>query len=188
MNRKGDWIQTYTGRSYWPADPRPEDVSIADIAHSLSNLCRYGGHCSRFYSVAEHSVLVSQLVPPEHALHGLLHDATEAYCADVPRPLKRMLANYAELELVNWHAIASAFRLDAALPQSVKDADNAILATEMDALMEHPLAADWSSVPGGMPRAANVTIQGWPPAVAERLFLDRFFELNERPAARKEKP
>ena len=66
--RKGDWMQTYTGRQFWPIDPRANEVHIEDIAHALSMMCRYNGHCRTFYSVAEHSVLVSQHVPPEHAL------------------------------------------------------------------------------------------------------------------------
>jgi hypothetical protein len=65
---RGDWIQTATGRPFWPIDPRPEDIDIEDIAHALSMLCRFGGHCLRFYSVAEHSVLLSQYVAPEHKL------------------------------------------------------------------------------------------------------------------------
>lgn len=64
--RAGDWMQTFTGRQFWPMDPRPEDLDILDIAHALSLLCRFGGHCQRFYSVAEHSVHVSTLAtaPP----------------------------------------------------------------------------------------------------------------------------
>lgn len=54
--RKGDWIQTVTGRPFWPLDPRVEELDIRDIAHSLAMQCRFGGHCHRFYSVAEHSV------------------------------------------------------------------------------------------------------------------------------------
>src|SRR5258708_302056 len=87
-DRRGNWMQTYTGRAYWPADPRAEDVCIEDIAHALSLLCRYTGHCKRFYSVAEHSILISQVVPPEYAFFGLMHDAQEAYINDLARPIK----------------------------------------------------------------------------------------------------
>ena len=78
-SRNGDWLQTFTGKAFFPLDPRPEEMDIFDIAHALSNLCRYGGHCNKFYSVAEHSVLVSILCRlyygEQVALQGLLHDA-----------------------------------------------------------------------------------------------------------------
>ena len=87
--RKGDWFQTYSGRQFWPCDPKPEEIYLVDIAHALSNQCRFAGHCQRFYSVAQHSVIVSEQVPFEHAVWGLLHDAAEAYLVDLPRPIKR---------------------------------------------------------------------------------------------------
>ncbi len=86
----GNWIQTYSGRQFWPLEPRAEDVAVEDIAHALSLLCRYGGHSSRFYSVAEHCVLVSH----KCGLHGLLHDAAEAYLLDIPRPVKALMPEY----------------------------------------------------------------------------------------------
>src|SRR5438128_5709421 len=95
---RGDWMQTYTGRRFYPLAPAIEDVDLRDIAHSLAHQCRYAGHVDRFYSVAEHCVLLSRAVPAEYALDALLHDAAEAYVVDVPRPLKRNLAGYAEIE------------------------------------------------------------------------------------------
>lgn len=96
--RSGDWIQTATGGQFWPMDPQPDEIDINDIAHALAMLCRFGGHCLRFYSVAEHSVLLSHAVPPEHALWALLHDATEGYLVDMPRPIKAFLPGYKEAE------------------------------------------------------------------------------------------
>ena len=87
--RIGDWIQTYTGRQFWPLDPRVDEIHIEDIAHSLSMRCCYGGHLTDFYSVAEHSVLVSLHVPQEFALWGLLHDAAEAPHRHLPPVLLR---------------------------------------------------------------------------------------------------
>ncbi len=75
--RIGNWLQTYSGIAYWPLDPRPEEVTIEDIAHHLSLICRFGGAVRRFYSVVEYSVLVSRVGPPVYALQCLLHDATE---------------------------------------------------------------------------------------------------------------
>lgn len=88
-------IETHTGLFYDYLDPKPEQVCIEDIAHALSNTARFGGHCSRFYSVAEHCCLVRQLVIeaglPHLGLAALLHDAHEAYVGDIPTPLKREL-------------------------------------------------------------------------------------------------
>ena len=89
--RKGPWIATHAGRRFYFEAPHPDDVDITDVAHALSNLCRFTGHVNRFYSVAEHSINVSLLVPPEDALQGLLHDAHEAYIGDCSSPLKRAI-------------------------------------------------------------------------------------------------
>ncbi len=87
--RRGEWFQTFSGRKFYPFYPRSGDVDFEDIAHALSMLCRFGGHVRNFYSVAQHSMLVSQLCPPELALAGLLHDAHEAYTGDLIRAIKR---------------------------------------------------------------------------------------------------
>src|SRR5579862_5085028 len=96
MHGDDSWIQTYTGRKFWPLDPRSWDVCLEDVAHALAVKCRYGGHCRGFYSVAQHSVLVSQLLAEWKAdiwtvRWGLLHDANEAYSADVVRPIKNTM-------------------------------------------------------------------------------------------------
>lgn len=96
--RSNSWINTYTGKVFYPLDPRPEDLCLEDIAHSLSMQCRWNGHTLRYYSVARHSVLVASLVPDRAKPYALLHDATEAYLTDIPRPLKPHLTNYAEFE------------------------------------------------------------------------------------------
>lgn len=172
--RYGDWMQTYTGRRFYPLDPRPDEIAPEDIAHAVSLLCRYGGHVERFYSVAEHCVLMSQAVAPEHALAALLHDATEAYVVDVPRPLKRQLAGYYAIEEQVWFAIAYRFGLHFELPAAVHEADNAILLTERAALM--PRAERWGV--DDEYTALPVVIEGWLPAVAERAYLNRLAELG----------
>jgi 5'-deoxynucleotidase YfbR-like HD superfamily hydrolase len=179
--RKGDWIQTNSGIAYWPLDPRVEEVDIEDIAHALSHQCRYAGHCKQFYSVAEHSVLVSYVVPPELALEGLLHDATEAYVVDVPRPLKRHLTGYAEIEEINWKVIAQRFGLLEKLPPEVKVADDRVLLAEKKALLDEP-PLPWTWAQGLTP--ADVTVWALRPSVARRAFLQRFEELmSERQIA-----
>lgn len=174
-NRIGDWMQTASGRAYWPLDPRASEVCIEDIAHSLSMQCRYAGHCQRFYSVAEHSILVSQLVPPEHALHGLLHDAAEAYLVDLPRPVKRHMPEYAEVEESNWLIIAKHFGIEPEMPATIKDADNAVLLAEQKVLMLPP-PMPWS-VPG---EPADVVIHCLSPEQAGIAFMIRFNELRWR--------
>jgi hypothetical protein len=173
MSTRGDWIQTYTGKAFYPLDPRPEDVDIVDIAHALGNLCRFNGHCLRFYSVAEHSVLLSRAVTPEHALWALLHDAAEAYLADVPRPTKRMLPTYVDMESRVMSAIAARIGLAGDIPQAVKDADLRILTDERLKIMAPP-PRQWST--DGVP--LGVQIWGWPPDRAKGQFLHDFWNLH----------
>ena len=119
-----DWIQTYTGRKFYPTHPRAADVHILDIAHHLSLRCRFSGGCREFYSVAQHSVLVSQMVPEQDALWGLLHDAAEAYTGDLIRPLKHRpeLRPFLEVEASIETVIAEAY--DVPLGHSaIKEAD-----------------------------------------------------------------
>jgi hypothetical protein len=175
-SRIGGWMQTRSGVAYFHQDPRPNDIRLTDIAHALSNICRFGGHTERFYSVAEHSVLVSQVVPPEHAMIGLMHDATEAYVIDVPRPLKHMLGKvYSDLEDKTWAVICEKFGLDPDMPSCVKEADNTVLIAERNALLlEPPIPWTW---------AANLTpaaveIRALAPADAKALFINRFIELS----------
>lgn len=86
-------VQTYSGRFYDLVSPTPDQFALVDIAHHLSQLCRFGGATLQPYSVAQHSLVVSYLVPPEHALEALLHDAPEAYLSDLPAPLKWVLGD-----------------------------------------------------------------------------------------------
>jgi hypothetical protein len=135
---RGSWMQTYTGRQFFPLDPRPEDIDPLDIAHALSLICRYGGHTKRFYSVAEHCVLMADAVEPEFALWALLHDATEAYVGDMVRPLKHHMPEYRAVEDRLMAVIAERFGLSGSMPDAVKDADNRILLTERAALLSPP--------------------------------------------------
>lgn len=83
------WIQTFTGKQFWPLAPKASDVCIEDIAHALSLKCRFGGHVKKFYSVAEHCVRVMKILKPADQLWGLMHDAAEAYLPDIAAPIKR---------------------------------------------------------------------------------------------------
>jgi hypothetical protein len=176
IERKGDWMQTATGGMYWPVDPHWSEVNIVDIALSLSKLCRFGGHCGPdLYSVAEHSVLVSHCVPEEFAMQALLHDATEAYCMDIPRPLKKHIEGYAVIEERNWKAIALKFNLPYVLDKSVKTADNAVLAAEKQRVMVK--ARKWHMEDEIVP--AMVPIRCLQPHAAAVYFLTRYYGILE---------
>ena len=172
--RAGDWIQMHSGVAFWPLDPRADEVRIEDIAHSLSLLCRFGGHCRRFYSVAEHSVFVAQMVSPEAALWGLLHDASEAYVVDLPRPLKRMLPGYSVIEKRVHLAIADHFGLPPEIPPEVKAADEAMLLAEAHQLMTIP-PMPWEE--RGEP--APVALRCWSPERARAEFVIAFEKLTK---------
>ena len=96
--RKGDWIQTYTGKQFYPQDPRVEDIDIEDIAHALSLTCRFNGHVKEFYSTAQHVVLSSMFAPFYCKWEALHHDDSEAYISDLTSPVKGMLPQYTFLE------------------------------------------------------------------------------------------
>ncbi|MEO5340919.1 MAG: phosphohydrolase [Magnetococcus sp. MYC-9] len=178
--RRGAWIQTFTGVQFWPMDPRSGEIRIVDIAHSLAMLCRFNGHCRRFYSVAEHSVHVSHVVAPLHAPWGLLHDAAEAYISDMPQPIKRELSVFSMFEEQLQQVIARRFGLPDVLPAAVKQADMQLLATEKLALMG-PEPAVWTGLPEPLDPGL---IRAWSPEQAEHAFLNRFYDLfaHERPA------
>jgi hypothetical protein len=168
-----DWIQTWTGLQFRPLQPAPGTIDIRDIAHSLSLLCRFNGHCHRFYSVAEHSVRLSRIVPPEHALWGLLHDAAEAYISDLPRPVKRQVPAFVAFEDQLLATIMARFGQGWPMPSEVREADDRMLATEQRDLMTHP-PASWGHAVTPLPSP----IEPMDPLSAEAAFLERFRELT----------
>ncbi len=183
--RKGDWQQTFTGREFWPLDPRPEEVSIRDIAHALSLVCRFQGHCRYFYSVAQHSLFVAAILksqdqPVSVQLAGLLHDAAEAYICDVVRPLKRLLGSaYKDTENLVAAAIGQRYGIElVTLPDVEKMADEIALATEMQHMMK--VTRDW----GLSAKPLEVFSEGMKLDERNRLdvedeFLLTFHELSE---------
>lgn len=174
--RRGDFMQTFTGRQFWPLDARPEEVDVDDIAHSLSLQCRYAGHCLRFYSVAEHSVRVARWLrergeSAQTVLTGLLHDATEAYLVDIPRPVKRSMPDYNAHEAALWCDVAARFGLPRKMPAIVHEADNRIIADELVNMRPMTWHAKHDSPLG-------VKLEFWSPEEAERQFLAAFFEFS----------
>lgn len=174
---KNNWILTHSGLKFRPMNPDPKEINIEDIAHALSNLCRFGGHCSCFYSVAEHSVLVSQNIFSTcsgYTLTGLLHDASEAYLVDVPKPIKRCLIGYYEIEDKLQNMIYQKFKASTS-PLSerlVKYADQLMFLNEIEVLMRNPNR--YFSKP-----SKRIDLHCLPPHLAEKLFLERFYEISE---------
>lgn len=172
VSRRGDWMQTFTGAPFWPLDPRPEEIAINDIAHALSLQCRYAGHCLQFYSVAEHSVLLARHVSRDNTLWALLHDASEAYLVDVPRPVKPHLAGYRDAEAAVMAAVCTRFGLDPDMPDEVHEADNRIISDERANLSVSRRSWDFAPEPLG------VRLQFWSPQQAELEFLKAFHEFG----------
>jgi uncharacterized protein len=170
------YITTVTGRRFDPLDPTPDSIELEDIAHALSNICRWGGHTSEFYSVAQHSVLVSIVCPPELAAWGLMHDAAEAYFGDIPRPLKLLLPDYAELEHRTMRVIAEKFGLPWPEPPALKQYDNEVLAREALAFMLDHALHDGTGRPLRISPSGSGTrhIFAQPPDMAMDAFLHRF--------------
>ncbi len=143
-----DWIQTFTGKKVYPLSPRVADIDIRDIAHALSLLCRFGGHCSEFYSVAQHSVYVAYALPDHLRLWGLLHDAAEAYLCDIPSPVKRdpRFVEYRVAEREIMARICDKFGLSTAEPPEVKAEDQAMFSIEAWSLFPKHMVQEWKYV------------------------------------------
>lgn len=176
----GPTIRLQSGAWLDLLDPWSSDFTIEDIAHGLSLTCRYAGQCRDFYSVAEHSMLVSQAAP-EFAFEALLHDATEAFLGDVTRPLKQLLPAYKEIEKEFERAIFQRFGLPESLPKEVKQADLQVLAAEQSQIM--PAGTDGWALEAGVAHA-NVKVRHLAPAKAKREFLSQFYRLSRARSAR----
>jgi len=170
----GNWFLTYTGKKVDPFRMTADDVCIEDIAHSLSQICRFNGHCCAFYSVAQHSIYVASILPPELKFVGLMHDATEAYCGDMIRPIKVSMPTYKSLEYVIWLAIAQKYDLPTELPKEVKAADNSMLMTERRDLLKWT-PDDWN-VPE---QPQDFFVYPKPSRQAEANFLSFFHRLHK---------
>lgn len=171
------YIQTLSGKHINYLDIHHEDIVIEDIATAPSHICRFAGHLPEFYSVAQHSVLVSQLVPAEFALEALLHDAAEAYVQDIPAPLKRILPDYRRVETYVDGVIHEKFGLPAHQHPTVKYADLVMLGTERRDL-DIDDGTVWP-VLVGIPPTDLFTVIPLRPVQAYGLFMARFNELME---------
>jgi 5'-deoxynucleotidase YfbR-like HD superfamily hydrolase len=175
-------VQTYTGHMFNLLQPENSHICIEDIAHSLSNLCRFNGHTREFYSVAQHCILVSQLVPQHLALEGLMHDCAEAYMGDCTTPLKQQLPEYKTIENNIQQCIFAQIGLQFPLRHQIKHADIRALATEKRDLMSEPGEPRyWDTLKGISPIIQKIT--PLPPKEAEQVFLQRYFELQTKTVA-----
>lgn len=187
-DRIGDWLQTFTGKRFFPFDPRQEDVDIQDIAHALSNVCRFSGHVRQFYSVAQHCVFVSENVRPPLTLAALLHDAAEAYIGDYSRPIKRFVSykvgtrelSVKHVETAIEQVVFAALLIRWPKPEEwaeIKKADEVLLATEARDLMGE-LHPSWKHKQENGYPVLTERIIGWNPSDAKEVFLDRYKELT----------
>lgn len=168
-------ITTWSGKWFDILKPEDYEYDIEEIAHALSNLCRYTGHSNTFYSVAEHSVLVSRLVPDNLALTGLLHDAGEAYLGDVASPLKALLPEYKKIEDRVEAAIAAHFDLPFPSPPEIKEADKRMYWQERQGVADNGIRDRlWHQ---DLRATRKEEAIGMRPEMARRLFLSRYEEI-----------
>lgn len=183
MTRQGDWIETYTGRQFWPVDPRPEDVDIRDIAHALSLLCRYNGQCRFLYTVGQHSLCCADIGRDYYRdkkleLYALLHDASEAYISDVSKPVKPFLTGYKDMERRIMAVVYAALGVEPpndVYHRMVKRIDQGVMVAEAKLLMPFNGWGAWT----GDALEVNVEIGKADPDEVEARFLARFRELTE---------
>ncbi|MCX6277688.1 MAG: hypothetical protein NT004_06305 [Bacteroidetes bacterium] len=148
-------VRTFMGREIDPILPDPELINLVDIAHSLSNICRWNGHAQRFYSVAQHCIFVANLCENhEDKISAMFHDASEAYISDITRPVKRHLLNYLQIEENLMKIIAAKFGFQYPLSAAVTEADDYAVKWEYHNIV------------------LNDRAQALPPVQAKRAFME----------------
>ena len=184
----GPYLQTVSGRWVNPFDPDPDQLDIGDIARALANQCRFGGHCRVFYSVAQHSVIVSELVEErggdaDDAFAALMHDATEAYLGDMPHPIKHRSPLGAAFKAAEDHleeVLRARFRIKPDVPE-IKRVDRSLLATERRAFSDETW--HWPELEGVAP--LELALVAWSPDDACAAFSRRYADLDARRSARR---
>ncbi len=170
------WLQAHKSKKIYPFEITEDQIDIHCIAHSLARLCRFNGHCSvDIYSVAQHSVLVSQYCDSKDALYGLLHDGSEHLSGDCNSNIKKhpSFQFYRDLENQIQSLIYKKYCGGEVEPVSVKKADQMLLNVEALNFMQ-PIHPDWeldSSV-------KFFNIDPLSPKQSEALFMKRFYELT----------
>lgn len=143
---RGSSIQIANGHYFDYLKTDVSKLDIESVAHALSHICRFTGHCTDFYSVAQHCVLMSYAVPAPHALWALMHEAGEPVCGDMNKPLKLLLDEFDRMEGVIERAVLRKFGLDPdAKPSTIKHFDLVLLLTERRDLMPKVRATRWNA-------------------------------------------
>lgn len=179
-----DWMLTFTRRQVWPLRLTVDDVNMSDIARALSNQCRYNGHVDEFYSVAEHSVMISRALQRDgHPIHtqliGLHHDDAECWMGDMIKPLKNALdakgVSLKPYELAIEEVVSAKFGLQWPWPAVIKEYDQKIVRDEKEQLKAG--GPNWNAY--GIPDVGiGVVLPCWNPKRAMREFLARHGELT----------
>lgn len=169
-------ITTISGKFFDILKPEEYQYDVEEISIALSNLCRYTGHVSRFYSVAEHSVLVSRIVPERLALAGLFHDSSEAYLGDVSSPLKKLLPEYKAIEERVQQAIATYFGFEFPFGKEIHEADKRMYWQERQSIADNGVRDKlWHQ---DLRATRRVEATGMSPRMAQRMFISRYKELT----------
>jgi hypothetical protein len=165
-------VYIQSGGLFNPLEPDVELITIDDIARGLANECRYNAQTDPFYSVAQHSIYISNHCSPENALCGLLHDASEAFLSDIPSPLKKRpeFAFYREAEARLQKMIYAKYGINEE-PEEIKKLDIMIWNNEITELFKGQTPTHDNPIPG-------LTIDPWPPDLAYKCFLYRFNDLT----------
>lgn len=167
---QGPFIRLHSGGKFHILKPKLSELNIEDICWGLSHICRFTGHSDKFYSVAQHVCLVSDLLPDNLKLEGLLHDATESVYSDINSPLKSVLPQYKELELRAEALVAKKFKLKFPYPSDVKLADMRLLVTEFRDLMT---GSDYKDLPF---QPLDKKIKPWSIQKSREEFIARYRE------------
>jgi len=172
--KKSTWISTFSGKQFDVFNPRVEDVDIEDIAMGLANTCRFRGFVKRWYSVAEHSILMYDLLPQDLRIYGLLHDAAEAYMGDLPKPIKRGLPLIDDIETGILRCVAQKFglQLNPFFDGRLKRMDWELCVREAEILLPNKTVG-WADV--AEMKLGKIDLMGWDRIVAQEQFLDTFY-------------
>lgn len=130
-----DCIRTSSGIYINIFEPTLDMICIEDIAHALSNQCRFGGHLPKFYSVLQHCIECMKRAPRHLKLEALMHDASEAYLLDIPTPIKGRLSNYKEIENDLMKTISNKFNFSWPMDSTIKKIDREVLEFEWEHFM-----------------------------------------------------